>query len=115
MTDTVHSQVSHPADYRSIAYFSMEIGIEDAMPTYSGGLGVLAGDTIRAAADLKVPMVGMTLLHRKGYFYQRLYFNRQADGRAGRLGSGRFPNSKGHSEPPSPSKGSYRSVALVEI
>ena len=70
--DAVHSQVSRPADYRSIAYFSMEIGIEDGMPTYSGGLGVLAGDTIRAAADLKVPMVGMTLLHRKGYFYQRL-------------------------------------------
>ncbi|HXV84102.1 MAG TPA: alpha-glucan family phosphorylase [Candidatus Binatia bacterium] len=63
---------SYHADYRSIAYFSMEIGIEDGMPTYSGGLGVLAGDTIRAAADLKVPMVGMTLLHRKGYFYQRL-------------------------------------------
>ena len=42
------------------------------MPTYSGGLGVLAGDTIRAAADLKVPMVAVTLLHRKGYFYQRL-------------------------------------------
>ena len=40
------------------------------MPTYSGGLGVLAGDTIRAAADLKVPMVAVTLLHRKGYFYQ---------------------------------------------
>jgi glycogen phosphorylase len=70
--DPVHSQVTHPADYRSIAYFSMEMGIEDRMPTYSGGLGVLAGDTIRAAADLKVPMVGMTLLHRKGYFYQRL-------------------------------------------
>ena len=70
--DAVHSQVSRPADYRSIAYFSMEIGIEDGMATYSGGLGVLAGDTIRAAADLKVPMVGMTLLHRRGYFYQRL-------------------------------------------
>lgn len=42
------------------------------MPTYSGGLGVLAGDTVRAAADLKVPMVALTLLHRKGYFYQRL-------------------------------------------
>jgi starch phosphorylase len=56
----------------SIAYFSMEIGLETSMPTYSGGLGVLAGDTIRAAADLKVPMVGVTLLHRKGYFYQRL-------------------------------------------
>ena len=57
---------------RTIAYFSMEIGLLSDMPTYSGGLGVLAGDTIRAAADLKVPMVGVTLLHRKGYFYQRL-------------------------------------------
>jgi len=57
---------------RSIAYFSMEIGLEGGMPTYSGGLGVLAGDTLRSAADLKLPMVGVTLLHRKGYFYQRL-------------------------------------------
>jgi starch phosphorylase len=65
-------QIAPAADYRSIAYFSMEIGIEDGIPTYSGGLGVLAGDTIRAAADLKVPMVAITLLHRKGYFYQRL-------------------------------------------
>jgi len=55
-----------------IAYFSMEIGIEGEMPTYAGGLGVLAGDTIRAAADLKVPMIGVTLLYRKGYFYQRI-------------------------------------------
>jgi glycogen phosphorylase len=50
----------------------MEIGLEAGMPTYSGGLGILAGDTIRSAADLKVPMVAVTLLHRKGYFYQRL-------------------------------------------
>lgn len=57
---------------RVIAYFSMEIGIEAGMPTYSGGLGVLAGDTIRSAADLEIPMVALTLLHRKGYFYQRL-------------------------------------------
>jgi starch phosphorylase len=57
---------------RAIAYFSMEIGLEAGMPTYSGGLGVLAGDTIRSAADLKVPMVAITLLHRKGYFYQKL-------------------------------------------
>jgi starch phosphorylase len=57
---------------RIIAYFSMEIGLVSEMPTYSGGLGILAGDTIRAAADLKVPMVAVTLLHRKGYFYQRL-------------------------------------------
>jgi glycogen phosphorylase len=59
-------------EQRKIAYFSMEIGIVSDMPTYSGGLGVLAGDTIRAAADLRVPMVAVTLLHRKGYFYQRL-------------------------------------------
>jgi starch phosphorylase len=50
----------------------MEIALEADLPTYSGGLGVLAGDTIRSAADLKVPMVAVTLLHRKGYFYQRL-------------------------------------------
>jgi glucan phosphorylase len=55
-----------------IAYFSMEVGLDPALPTYSGGLGVLAGDTIRSAADLRVPMVGVTLLHRKGYFLQRL-------------------------------------------
>jgi starch phosphorylase len=57
---------------RKIAYFSMEIGLDAAMPTYSGGLGVLAGDTVRSAADLRVPMVAVTLLYRKGYFYQRL-------------------------------------------
>ncbi|MBI2998059.1 MAG: alpha-glucan family phosphorylase, partial [Deltaproteobacteria bacterium] len=59
-------------DEREVAYFSMEIALESGMPTYSGGLGVLAGDTIRAAADLRVPMVAVTLVHRKGYFYQRL-------------------------------------------
>src|SRR6516225_2224074 len=58
-----------------VAYFSMEIALEEGMPTYSGGLGVLAGDTIRSAADLKVPMVAVTLLHRKGYFRQRLDTN----------------------------------------
>ena len=56
----------------SIAYFSMEIGIEQSIPTYSGGLGILAGDTIQSAANLKVPMIAVTLLHRKGYFYQKL-------------------------------------------
>ena len=59
-----------------IAYFSMEIALDSRIPTYSGGLGVLAGDTLRAAADLGVPMVGVTLLHRQGHFTQRL----EADG-----------------------------------
>ena len=56
----------------AVAYFSMEVGLEPSMPTYSGGLGILAGDTLRAAADLGLPMVGVTLLHRKGYFCQKL-------------------------------------------
>src|SRR5215469_4506668 len=55
-----------------VAYFSMEIAVSPAIPTYSGGLGVLAGDTLRAAADLGLPMVGVTLLHRGGYFRQHL-------------------------------------------
>lgn len=56
----------------TVAYFCMEVGLDPAMPTYAGGLGMLAGDTLSAAADLGVPMVGMTLLHRKGYFRQHL-------------------------------------------
>ncbi len=55
-----------------VAYFSMEVGVAAEMPTYAGGLGMLAGDTLRSAADVGVAMVGMTLLHRKGYFRQRL-------------------------------------------
>jgi len=55
-----------------VAYFSMEIAIHPSMPTYSGGLGVLAGDTLRSAADLGVPLAAFTLLHRKGYFHQHL-------------------------------------------
>ena len=50
----------------------MEIALENAMPSYSGGLGVLAGDTIRAAADIRLPMVAVSLLYRNGYFHQRL-------------------------------------------
>ncbi len=55
-----------------VAYFSMEIALDPRLPTYSGGLGVLAGDTLRAAADQRVPMIGVTLLHRQGYFRQHL-------------------------------------------
>lgn len=58
--------------HRTIAYFSMEIGLEPGMPTYSGGLGVLSGDTLRAAADLGVPMAAVSILHRHGYFRQKL-------------------------------------------
>lgn len=55
---------------RKVAYFSMEIGIKDDIPTYSGGLGILAGDTLRACADMHVPIIGITLVSNKGYFKQ---------------------------------------------
>jgi glycogen phosphorylase len=57
---------------QKIAYFSMEIGLRSEIPTYSGGLGVLAGDTIRSASDLNVPLVAVTLVSNKGYFRQIL-------------------------------------------
>src|SRR5580700_870872 len=67
---TMASETNAPK--RFVAYFSMEIALENQIPTYSGGLGVLAGDTIRAAADIRLPMVAVSLLYRKGYFRQRL-------------------------------------------
>jgi starch phosphorylase len=69
LAKTMSGSIVHPL---TVAYFSMEVGLNPAMPTYSGGLGMLAGDTLRAAADLGVHMVGVTLLHRKGYFRQHL-------------------------------------------
>ena len=61
-----------PVDKTLVAYFSMEVGLDPSMPTYAGGLGVLAGDTIRTAADIGLPMVAVTLLYRSGHFFQRL-------------------------------------------
>lgn len=68
MTTSIEAFVHVPR----IAYFSMEIGLRSEIPTYSGGLGVLAGDTLRSAADLAIPLVGVTLVSRKGYFRQVL-------------------------------------------
>src|SRR5271163_2732909 len=58
-----------------VAYFSREIAASPAIPTYSGGLGVLAGDTLRAAADMGLPLAAVTLTHRLGYFRQHLDAN----------------------------------------
>ena len=60
-----------------VAYFSMEIALREEIPTYSGGLGILAGDTLRSSADLTLPLVGVSLVSRAGYFRQQL----DADGR----------------------------------
>ena len=69
-----YQQVSHQAAGwpRSVAYFSPEFGITAALPQYSGGLGILAGDHLKAASDLGVPLTGVGLLYRHGYFTQSL-------------------------------------------
>ncbi|RKD22961.1 alpha-glucan phosphorylase [Ammoniphilus oxalaticus] len=55
-----------------VAYFSAEFGIDSSLPIYSGGLGVLAGDHIKASHDLKIPLIGVGIFYRKGYFQQRI-------------------------------------------
>ena len=55
-----------------IAYFSMEIGLRDEIPTFSGGLGILAGDTVKSATDLNLPFIAVTLMSRNGYFRQEI-------------------------------------------
>ena len=57
---------------RKIVYFTMEVGLDPKMSTYSGGLGILAGDTLKSCADLGVPLIAVTLLNEKGYFAQKL-------------------------------------------
>ena len=65
-------QAEGPPGLGTIAYFSPEFGISEALPQYSGGLGVLAGDHLKAASDLGVPLVGVGLLYAEGYFRQEL-------------------------------------------
>jgi starch phosphorylase len=69
---TPNSPRPHNPAETKIAYFSMEIMLAPQIPTYAGGLGVLAGDMLRSAADLEVPMVGVTLIDHNGYFRQKL-------------------------------------------
>jgi starch phosphorylase len=70
---------SVPWPERRVAYFTMEVALTSRVPTYSGGLGVLAGDTLLSCADLEVPVVGVSLVHRKGYFSQELQHGRQVE------------------------------------
>jgi len=69
---TVQKSIVSLGGKPKIAYFSMEIGIDENIPSYSGGLGILAGDTLKSCADLNVPVVGVTLLSENGYFYQKI-------------------------------------------
>jgi glycogen phosphorylase len=79
-----------PADLL-VAYFSAEFGLDESLPVYSGGLGVLAGDHLKAASELGVPLVGIGLLYRRGYFRQRLDENDRQVERYPRNDTSRLP------------------------
>jgi starch phosphorylase len=72
LSSKINKSINNLRGKPKIAYFSMEIGIDENIPSYSGGLGILAGDTIKSCADLNVPVVGVTLLSENGYFYQKI-------------------------------------------
>jgi len=73
LSDATWYSRSHPrADLGCVAYFSMEFGLGEALPLYAGGLGILAGDHLKAASDLGVPVVGVGLLYQEGYFRQMI-------------------------------------------
>lgn len=72
LASSLLATLEHDPAFRNTAYFSMEIALMPEIPTYSGGLGVLAGDILKSSADLGVPMVAMTLLYKKGYFAQKI-------------------------------------------
>ncbi len=65
-------EVPGASDSRPVAYFSLEFALTESFPNYSGGLGVLAGDHLKSASDLGLPLVGVGLLYNQGYFHQRL-------------------------------------------
>lgn len=69
---TWYSQVHEEPHQSRVAYFSTEFGLHECLPFYAGGLGVLAGDHLKSASELGLPLVGMGLLYRRGYFHQQL-------------------------------------------
>ena len=74
MGDTTTWGQAHCAQLRKnpVAYFSAEFGFHESLPVYSGGLGILSGDHLKSASDLDVPMIGITLFYRGGYFQQHI-------------------------------------------
>src|SRR5512139_1109550 len=73
LTSPAWFQTAHPqSTLRHVAYFSMEFGLSESLPVYSGGLGILAGDFLKTASDLGVPVTGIGLLWQQGYFRQSL-------------------------------------------
>ncbi len=98
---------NQPHNLSSVAYFSPEFGVGEALPIYSGGLGVLAGDHLKAASDLGVPLVGVGLLYRQGYFRQQL----NADG----WQEERYPSLDPHGMPLTLLTGDDGSALKIEV
>ena len=96
-----------PTDDLLVAYFSAEFGVDESLPIYSGGLGVLAGDHLKSASELGVPLVGVGLLYRCGYFAQALdEGGRQVEG---------YPELDRASLPPTPETDERGEPLLVEV
>src|SRR5262249_57465280 len=101
-------QQHHPeAQLNCVAYFSMEFGLSEALPIYSGGLGNVAGDQLKAASDLGVPVVGVGLLYQQGYFRQVI----EADGSQGAL----FPYNDPHLLPIVPTRTASGEVLRLNV
>lgn len=98
--------LERPIDYR-IAYFSMEYGLSECLPIYSGGLGVLAGDHLKSASNLCLPLVGLGLLYQKGYFEQ--YLNIEGWQQES------YPDNDFYNMPIQPVAGATGSQAFVEV
>lgn len=91
-----YGQMQDPFNIGKVAYFSMEFGLGEALPIYAGGLGILAGDYLKTASDLGLPVVGIGLLYQEGYFRQML----DADGRQLAI----YPNNEPSSLPIQPAR-----------
>ena len=98
----------------SIAFFSMEVGLESDLPTYSGGLGVLTGDILWAAADLGLSMVGVSFMPSTGIFSTTSGSAWQSGGQSGPMGAGTYPETIAHPRcrPPPRAQCLYTSLAI---
>ncbi len=109
MVEVGNKKINTPEDIanRKLAYFSLEYGIHESLRLYSGGLGVLAGDHLKAASDLSVPMVAVGLLYKQGYFVQQL----DKDG----WQNEKYPDNELNSMPISPAKDTNGKDIIVKL
>jgi glycogen phosphorylase len=106
-TTWFHKMCSHEADKPLVAYFSAEFGLTECLSIFAGGLGILAGDHLKSASDLGIPLVGVGLLYQQGYFRQ--YLNQAG------WQQEEYPNNDFHNLPVSPACGRDGKPLVVEV